>query len=328
MYRILFLLLLPLCVPAQRPTIGYIEKLSPALERVLAPTSPIEILDSGFTWVEGPLWVPQLQALLFSEIPANRILKWTEGGGTQTYLQPSGYTGKVPRGGEPGSNGLLLLPNGQLLLCQHGDRRLAVMDAPLAQPQPQFRTLAAAYGGKRFNSPNDVVRAPGGNLLFTDPPYGLEGNDKDPLKELPFQGVYQLAPDGGLQLLTDTLSRPNGIGLMPDGKTLIVANSDAGKARWYVFPYDAAKGLGKGRVLLDVSNEVANWGGGLPDGLKISSKGFVFATGPGGVWIFNPQLQLIGRIRLPVFAANVALGKDEKTLYITATQYILRVALR
>ncbi|SHE85644.1 gluconolactonase [Cnuella takakiae] len=323
-----FILLVSVCAHAQHPTIGYIERLHPSLDKVLNPAGAIEILDSGYTWVEGPLWLPSQRALLFSDIPSNRVLQWTEAGGSKTYVQPSGYTGSVPRSGEVGSNGLLLLANGQLLLCQHGDRRLAVMDAPLSAPTARFHTLAAAYQGKRFNSPNDAVQTRSGIILFTDPPYGLEGNDKDTAKELPFQGVYQLEQNGKVRLLTDTISRPNGIGLSPDGKTLVVANSDAGKAGWYGYQYDEKNGLQKGRMLLDVTPEVRAMGGGLPDGLKFNRLGYLFATGPGGVWVFDPKLQLVGRIRLPVLAANLALDETEKTLYITATQYVLRLVLR
>lgn len=311
---------------AQKPVLGYIEKLHPGLDNLLATGTSIEVLDSSFHWAEGPLWLPGQQVLLFTDIPANRVYQWSEAKGTELYLEPSGYTGKKPRGGEPGANGLVLLQGGKLLLCQHGDRRLAIMNAPLRQPRPLYQTVVSRYKGKRFNSPNDAVQTPDGAILFTDPPYGLEGGMGDPAKELPFQGLYQYQ-QGSLRLLTDTLSRPNGLVLLPDGATLLVANSDETKAGWYRFRYHPANGLTGGALLRDVTREAQAWGG-FPDGLKCTRAGYVFATGPGGVWIFDPELSPIGRIRLPVKAANVALNEQDRVLYITATQYLLRVKLR
>ena len=188
------------------PAIGSIERLDPRLDSLIPADARIEKLAEGFDWAEGPVWVPGGEYLLFSDIPPNTIFKWKKGEPISTYMKPSGYTGSEPRGGEPGSNGLLLDADGRLILCEHGDRRVSREDSP-----GQKTTLADRYQGKRFNSPNDACYHSNGDLYFTDPPYGLVQGMEDPAKELDFQGVYRLKPTGEVQLLTKEMSRPNGI---------------------------------------------------------------------------------------------------------------------
>jgi gluconolactonase len=220
-------------IPVQ--TIGSIERFDVEIDQVIPADAVIQILAEGFEWSEGPLWIPDGNYLIFSDIPPNRIYKWSEADSIELYLEPSGYTGNAPRAGEPGSNGLLLDHEGALVLCQHGDRCVAKMNAPLSSPEPVFSSLADHYEGKKLNSPNDACYHSNGNLYFTDPPYGLEGNIDDPTKELDFQGVYMLSKDGILTVQTKDLSRPNGIALSPDEKTLYVANSDPEKAIWMAY---------------------------------------------------------------------------------------------
>src|SRR5215204_5298494 len=160
-----------------------IERLDAALDRLIASDAKVEVLAQGHDWTEGPLWIKSGGYLLFSDIPKNSIYRWKEGEGEKLYLQPSGYTGKEPRGGETGSNGLILDREGRLVMCQHGDRRMARMEAPLDAPKPQFTPLAVRYQGKRFNSPNDAVFRSNGDLYFTDPAYGLEKQWEDPARE-------------------------------------------------------------------------------------------------------------------------------------------------
>ena len=262
--------------------------------------------------------------LLYSDIPPNKIFKWTEAKGKELYLTPSGYTGTVARGGEPGSNGLILNKEGKLVLCQHGDRRMALMDAELKAPAPKFISLADNYMGKKLNSPNDAVYRSNGDLFFTDPPYGLAN---DSLKEIPFQGVYK-ATSGQVSLLTDSLTRPNGIAFMNNEKTLIVANSDPDKAYWYLFDIAANDSLMNKRIMYDATAMSKSGEKGLPDGLKVDKQGNIFATGPGGVFIFNASGKLIGKCKIPEACSNVALADDDKTLYITADMYVLRVKMR
>jgi len=287
----------------------------------------VEILGSGYEWTEGPLWVESDNMLLFSEIPTNTIHRWTEAEGVSVYLNPSGYTGDTDRGGEVGSNGLLLSPNGELVLCQHGDRQMGKMNASLNSPAPNYETIVGEYKGMRFNSPNDAVFDSQGNLYFTDPPYGLEFNIDDPAKEIDFQGVYRYDTEGVLTLLLDSLSRPNGLAFLPAEQTLIIANSDPNKPYWYSYRLaDQGRSLSDGQLFYDSSEALAEERG-LPDGLKVSSEGIIFATGPGGVWVFDALGVVIGRLKVGELTSNVALDNEEKFLYVTADSYVIRIPI-
>ena len=308
-------------------TTGSIERIDAALDSLLDQDSKIEIIAEGFDWCEGPLWIEKQNMLIFSDVPANTIYKWTAGKGKEVYLSPSGYTEERKRGGETGSNGLLLDPNGNLVLCQHGNRQMARMDAAIDHPKPNFIPLATGYKGKRFNSPNDGDYNSQDELFFTDPPYGLETQgDDDAKKELPYNGVYKLKTNSEVVLLVDSITRPNGIAFLPGEKQLIIACSDPRKPNWYI--YDViGDSLANGKIFYSTANESKDTKG-LPDGLKIDSKGNIFASGPGGIWIFNTQAKVLGKIRLDESASNVALSADEKTLYITNDMQVLRIQLR
>lgn len=311
---------------SNRDSLGSIEKLDSALDEILNIENVPEVIGTGFDWSEGPLWVKEQQFLLFSDVPANTIYKWTEESGVTKYLEPSGYTGTSGRGGETGSNGLIIGNDGQLILCQHGDRKIARMDASLTDPKPEFVSLGDNYDGKRFNSPNDLVQHSNGSIYFTDPPYGLERNMDDPAKELDFQGVYRIDPDGEIVLLTDELSRPNGIAFSPDERLIYVANSDPERAIWMVYDLIEDGGISNGRVFYDATADVGREPG-LPDGMKVNSNGYIFATGPGGVWIFSPDGKVLGKIKTGEFISNVTFDEDETTLYMTADAYLLRLEL-
>lgn len=327
---LLVLLLLGAATPARtddasRRTIGRVERLDAALDRLVPRDAEIEIVAEGFDWPEGPVWVPDGGYLLFSDVPRNTIYRWHPEGGLSEWLRPSGYTGDTERGGEMGSNGLLLDAQGRLVLCQHGDRRVARLDAPLSDPRPSFVTLAAAYDGLRLNSPNDAVFAKNGDLYFTDPPYGLEAGPDSPLRELGFQGVYRVTPEGSVTLLAAELTRPNGIGLSPDERTLYVANSDPERAVWMAFGL-AGGTLGPGRVFFDATDRVGSRPG-LPDGLAVDRDGHLFATGPGGVLVLSPAGVHLGTLDTTAATANCTFGDDGSTLYMTADDYLLRVRL-
>ena len=311
----------------QYKTIGSIDRIDKSLDAILKKEATIEIIAEGFEWSEGPLWLKKQNMLLFSDIPTNTIYKWTESEGKEIYLTPSGYTGTRPRGEELGSNALLLNKTGSLVICQHGNRQMAMMNTAIDNPQPSYKTIAGVYQSKKFNSPNDAVYRKNGDLFFTDPPYGLEKNMDDPLKEIPFQGVYLVTTLGDVKLLTDTISRPNGIAFMPDEKTLLIANSDGEKP--FIYSYH----LGKDDSL--IQPEIFCNAGLLPfeeksgfDGIKVDRNGNVFASGPGGICIFNKSGKLLGRIKIPGRNSNCAFSEDEKTLYITADMYVLRVKMR
>jgi gluconolactonase len=308
-------------------TIGNVERLDPAIDALIPLEAVIEILAEGFEWSEGPVWIADGGFLLFSDVPQDTIFKWEEGEGCSPWLSPSGYTGDEPRAGEPGSNGLLLDDQGRLVLCQHGDRRVARLDAPFDRPRPTFTTLADRYDGKRFSSPNDAAFDSAGNLYFTDPPYGLPEGPGDPSKEQSFNGVYRLALGGEVTLLTKELTRPNGIALSPDEKTLYVANSDSERAIWMAYNLHADGSATGGRVFFDATDMVEPDRPGLPDGLKVDAAGNLFATGPGGVLVLSPEGTHLGTIRTTKATANCAFDEDRSTLYMTADDTLLRIRL-
>lgn len=299
----------------------------PELYKVVPENTKIEVIGEGFEWTEGPLWLEEQNKLIFSDIPRNSVYEWTEKEGIKLFLKPAGYTGLIKRTGEPGSNGLLLSPDGKLVLCQHGDRRIAVMNAPLTNPVPEFITLTGTYNGKMLNSPNDAVFHKNGQLYFTDPPYGLEKNVNDPAKQLDFQGVFKTGPDGKTVLLTKELSRPNGIAFSPDYKKLYVANSDPVRAIWMVFDLTGDGMTTNGRVLFDATSLTKTLKG-LPDGMKVHQNGLIFATGPGGVLVITPEGKHLGTIYTGEATANCAFNHDYSVLYITADNYLLRVKLK
>ncbi len=305
-----------------------IEILDAAAKDIIDPRAKIQVLAGGFEWTEGTLYIEEDNYLLFSDIPNNKVYKLDAQNDTTTYLHPSGFSGKNFTGAEPGSNGLLLSPKGELVLMQHGDRQVAKMNTSLANPREDYTALADNYNGKRFNSPNDGCYDAQGNLYFTDPPYGLPKRMNDPEKELDYQGVYCLMPSGEL-LLIDKLTRPNGIGLSPDNKTLVVSVSDPEHAVWYTYNIEKPGVVSGKKLFSDVTHLIGQENeDGLPDGLKINQQGIIFATGPGGVWIFNPEGKALARIRTGQKTANCAFGKDEKRLFMAADDYILAVDLK
>jgi gluconolactonase len=308
-------------------TTGSIERLDPALDSIINATAVPEIIAEGLDWCEGPLWVEKNNMLLFSDVPRDTIFKWTAEKGKEFYLTPSGYTDTIKRGGETGSNGLLLDKDGKLVLCQCGNRQMARMDATLDKPLAKYITIANRYKGKKFNSPNDAVYNSAGELFFTDPAYGLEFKMEDPKKEIPFQGVYKVKTNGEVVLITDTLTRPNGIAFMPGEKTLLVANSDGDKPNWYAIELGNGDSVISSRIFYSAAGSDKKLKGG-PDGMKVDSKGNIFATGPGGIWIFNNQAKLLGKIKLEEAASNIALSADEKTIYITNDMNVLRLIMR
>jgi gluconolactonase len=323
MKRLIPLLLLSLPALGQDtlnfPALGEVIRADSRIDRLIPAGARLEVLASGFDWSEGPVWIPDGQYLLFSDIPRNSVMKWKEGEGASLFLKPAGYTGATDYGREPGSNGLLLDSQGRLVSCEHGDRRVSVMTKNGGK-----RTLVDNYQDKRLNSPNDGVYKSNGDLYFTDPPYGLPKRWDDPRRELDFCGVYRLSRSGELTLLTKEMTRPNGIAFSPDEKTLYVAQSDPKAAIWKAFSVKPDGTLGNGRVFFDATDKVGKLPG-LPDGLKVDRDGNLFATGPGGVYVFAPDGTMLGRISTGERTANCAWGDDGSTLYITADMYLCRI---
>ena len=304
------------------PTVGRIVRDDPALDRLIAPDATIEKLAEGYTWSEGPVWIADGGYLLFSDVPRNRIHRWSPADGASVFMDPSGFNGADASGyREPGSNGLIAGPAGSILMADHGNRAIARVD--LASKSKTL--LATHYNGKRFNSPNDLVQASSGAIFFTDPPYGLEGMNASPLKEQPHNGVYRLDPDGTVTLLEDGLTFPNGIALSPDERTLYVPVSDPERAVVMAYDLSPAGTLSNGRVLKDFTAMVGDAHPGLPDGLAIDASGHLFVTGPGGVHVLTPDGRSLGRIDTGSATANCKFGGDGRTLYITAGSSLVRV---
>jgi gluconolactonase len=298
-----------------------IVRLDPRLDALLPNTAVVEKLADGFDWVEGPLWDSRAGRLLFSDTVNNVVHAWKAGEGASDFLRPSGYTGSAPfTGHEPGSNGLTFDAQHRLVLCQHGDRRIARLDAP-----GRFTTLVDRYEGKRLNSPNDLVYKSNGDLYFTDPAYGLPKTFDDPQRELPFTGVYRLGTNGTVTLLTRDLKAPNGIAFSPDEKTLYVAQSWADAPVIMTYPVQSDGTIGTGRVFINLLEQSKAGKPGAPDGLKVDLQGNLWATGPGGVWVLTPDATPLGRIDTGVPTANIAWGDDGSMLYITANKSLLRV---
>lgn len=287
-------------------------------------TATFEILAEGFYWSEGPLWVDELEAVLFSDVPANKIYKWNENDSLSIFLESAGHSGEANKNSDKGPNGLILDTENNLLICQHGDRRIARLDADLKNPQVQFVTLADTYEGKKFNSPNDMVMDRAGNIYFTDPPYGQTGNKTG---EIGINGVYKVSANNEVSLLVDSLNWPNGIGLSLDQKTLYINHSDPQKP--VLYRYDIAEDgtLKNGKILFDFTTLAKN-SKGLPDGLKIHKSGNIFATGPGGVHIISPKGKHLAAIKTGKATANCAFDTDQKYLYTTTTDLLMRVRLK
>jgi gluconolactonase len=309
------------------PTIGQVVRLDPRIDKLIPKDAQIEVLATGFVWTEGPIWVKNYDAvagnfLLFSDVPQNTIFKWTEKEGVTPFLKPSGYTGTGVYGDEPGSNGLTIDRKGQLIACEHGDRRVTAM--PLDGIGGK-RTLADNYNGKRFNSPNDVIAHSNGSYYFTDPPYGMPKKEKDPTRETEGFGVYRIAQNGTVSMVVGDLTRPNGIALSPDEKTLYVAQSDPSRPVIMAYAVQPDGTVSKGRVVFGADGlKKQNLEGGF-DGMKVDRDGNLWATGPGGVLVISPAGDFLGHIKIGGATANCAWGDDGSMLYITADMYLCRI---
>lgn len=297
-----------------------IERYDPAFDELVAPDTVVERLASGMRWSEGPVWVPAQEALLFSDVPENRVYRWKDGAGISVAVAPSGFTGETYNGRERGSNGLTLDGAGRLTLCQHGDRRVA----RLAPDGRHFETVVDNFEGRRFSSPNDLCLDRAGNLFFTDPPYGLPS---DTPQETEFNGVYRLGADGQLAVVDRDLLRPNGIALSPDERTLYVGSTDGSQPYIKAYALNADGTVASSRVFFDSTEfmQRTRRRGGL-DGLKVDVQGNLWTSGPGGILVVSPAGKLLGSIYTARPTANCAFGDaDHQTLYITANESLLRV---
>jgi gluconolactonase len=287
---------------------GEVDVKSPGFEKLIAKDAKVEKLAGGFKFTEGPVWLRDGR-LAFSDIPNDMVLVYDpKTNKVSDFRRPSAQT-----------NGNTIDSDGHLVSCEHAGRRVVHIDQ-----NGIVKTLVDSYDGKKLNSPNDVVLDAKGDMFFTDPPYGLPKQDDDPAKELPFNGVYRyVAETGKVTVLVKDLTRPNGLAFSPDGKTLYVANSDPAKKLWMAYSVNPDGTLGAGKVLADVTSNTED---GLPDGLRVDTKGNVWATGPGGIWVFSPEGKHLGTVRPAEVPANCAFGDaDGKTLYMTARTGLYRI---
>lgn len=276
-----------------------------ALLDLIAKDAKVKKLADGFRFTEGPVWNKEAGYLLFSDIPANTIHKWQPEGQVTIFRQPSNN-----------ANGLTYDGQGNLLMAEHGGRKIARLN-----PDGQYEGWVEDYKGTRLNSPNDLIVDSKGTIYFTDPPYGLPNDATDTLG---FNGVYQYR-NGKVTLITKELDRPNGLALSPDERTLYVANSGTPK-KYMKFPVNKGGKVGKGSLFFDASGLS---GAGNPDGIKVDLKGNVFATGPGGVLVLTPDGSLLGTIRFPETPSNLAFGGPEgQTLFVTARTGLYAVELK
>lgn len=308
--------------PTAYVTMGRIVRDDLALDRLIAPDARIEKLADGFTWSEGPVWIADGGFLLFSDVPRNRIHRWSQADGVSVFMDPSGFEGTdASPFREPGSNGLIAGPAGTILMGDHGNRAIARVD--LASRTKTL--LATRYQGRRFNSPNDLVQARSGAIFFTDPPYGLKDMDASPLKEQAQNGAYRLDADGAVTLLVADLTFPNGVALSPDQRTLYVTVSDPTHAVLVAYDLTADGTVSRGRVLRDFTPLVAPERPGLPDGLAIDARGNLFVAGPGGIHVLTPEGRALGLIDTGTATANCKFGDDGRTLFITAGASLARL---
>ena len=295
---------------------GWIARLDPALDAVIAPDTKLEKVAGGFQFTEGPMW--REDRLWFSDLVGNKMYAVSPEAKVELLMDHSGGLKDVPAQSYKGSNAMVTAQDGSVLMCQHGLRRIVRLDEQLRP-----RLFLDRWEGKRFNSPNDLVFAPDGALWFTDPPFGLDKQALDPAKEIPFSGVYRFSRGKLTAVITD-LPNPNGIGFSPDGRTLYVSNSGP---KMFVNRYSVGPNGTVGPASLLISYpEAAN--NGVPDGLKLDSAGNVWSTGPGGIRIITPEGKVLGQIRVPEVAANLAWANDGRTLYITASSSVYRLQVK
>jgi gluconolactonase len=296
-----------------------VERASAGLDAIVPAEPRLERVAGGFEFTEGPVWARD-GALLFSSPNTNVIYRWSPLGKVTVFRSKSGYTGAdIGRYHQPGSNGLTFDPEGRLVMCQHGNRRILRVE-----PHGNTTVLADSFDGRRLNSPNDLVCRSDGTVFFTDPPFGLPGVFGDPAKELPFSGVFAIV-DGEVVLVTDELSGPNGLAFSPDERFLYVGNWDEDHKVVMRYDVDASGAVSGGTVLHDMTSAP---GEDAIDGIKVDAEGNLYVCGPGGVWILSPEGEHLGTLRLPEAPHNLAWGDgDGRTLYVCALTSVYRIRL-
>jgi gluconolactonase len=303
------------------------------LSDLVDPEATVERIASGFRFTEGPVWDARNDSLLFSDIRAHVIHRWSQRDGVSAYREISN-----------GANGNTFDPQGRLLTCEPRKSFRRLEDGsvethgedPMAGARCVTRTeldgtvqpIATRYNGGLFSSPNDIVCLANGDILFTDPDYGLRHADGSMTpRETPFNGVYRIDHrDGSLSVVTGDIESPNGLVVTDDGARLLVADTRHHVVRSY--PLDGGDATGRGELFCDLTYDGRN---GHPDGMKLDELGNLYIAGgtEDGVWVFDPQGVLLGFIVIPERPANVAWGDAGwQTLYVTAMTSVYRVGLK
>jgi gluconolactonase len=301
-----------------------IDRWDPAMDAIVPKDWKIEKLGEGFGWAEGPIWVKSGGYLLFTDVPGNRMWKWSDKGGLEKFLDPSGATNpdmNIWR--EAGANGLAILDKNTILLANTGNRGIEKLDLKSKKKTP----VAMSFEGKRFASPNDVIRMKSGVLFFTDPPYGYKKFDAAPEIEVKFNGVYRLGLDGKVTAIEKELYRPNGVALSPDESTLYVTQSEPTKAIIMAYSLDAGGNVTGKKLFHDVTDLVSDKSPGLPDGITVASDGTIFTSAPGGILVLSKEGKRLGRINDGRPTANCKFGDDGRTLYLTSKDMLARIRL-
>ena len=304
---------------------GSVEFLDPKMEVFFDKDTKMEVLADGFTWAEGPVWVSKLNGVVFTDVPNNKAYLWTKKDGLSLFLSPSGMTNHAPHSTDEGANGLTLDNEGNLILCQHGNRAVSKLKN-WSFDTPEYEILVDHFEGKWLNSPNDLAINRKDEIFFTDPPYGLKDQDRDALKELDFNGIYKWSEDNGLVLLDKSLSRPNGIALSNDEKMVYIGNSDSQHS--IIAAFDLENGLLKNKRTFFDGSVLAQPRQGLFDGLRVHSSGVVFATGPGGVLVLDKSGKHLGTVMPGKSTANCGFDAQEDYLYLTSTDVLARIKLK
>ncbi len=324
--------------PADKP----VTKLDPTLDELISPDAKMEEVRTGYGFTEGLVWVPQGRTgyLLLSDMPANVIYKLSIDGKQQSvFLDRSGYTdrdtwrvGFMQTNGKAkddpkyeefpmiGSNGLTLDRQGRLVIATWAGRSIGRIEH-----NGKRVTLTDGFEGKRFNGTNDLVVKKDGSIYFTDDTGGLRKRDDDPRRGVQFAGVF-MWKDGKTSAVIRDIAHTNGLAFSPDEKILYANGSRDRFLRAYDVQPDGT--LTNGRMLIDLNSDPRP---GITDGMKVDTKGNIWESGPGGIWIISPQGKALGHIQVPELVANVAFGDpDYKTLYIPArtSVYKLRVNVR
>jgi len=301
-----------------------IDRWDPAMDAIVPKDWKIEKLAEGFGWAEGPIWVKSGGYLLFTDVPGNKMWKWSDKGGLEKFLDPSGAANPdMSIWREAGANGLAILDKNTILLANTGNRGIEKLDLKSKQKTP----VAMSFEGKKFASPNDVTRMKSSVLFFTDPPYGYKKFDAAPEVEIKFNGVYRMGKDGKVTAIEKELYRPNGVALSPDERTLYVTQSEPTKAIIMAYSLDAGGNVTGKKLFHDATDLVGEKSPGLPDGLAVASDGTIFTSAPGGILVLSKEGKRLGRIDDGKATANCKFGDDGKTLYLTSHTMLARIRL-